>query len=276
MKKLLCLLGAGVLLASLTACGKIEARIAIRQANEHYQAEKYSDALKFYKEARELDPSFPDLNRMVGYCNIGLYEPGSDNPENNKFADTAIEELQKYLKQRPKDETAREALINLFLNAERTSQAIDYFKEYLKENPADLNAVRSVATLYAKSGDFNESLNWYKKITLLDSKNAEAFYTYGVVCYEKVAKNPPEDMAERLDIIEKGRTALIEATKLREKYFEALVYINLLYREQAKMEADPVKQAALMTEAETYRNQAVEIARARKAAEKAASDAPAK
>ncbi|MBI2214246.1 MAG: tetratricopeptide repeat protein [Acidobacteria bacterium] len=276
MKKLLCLLGVGVLLASLTACGKVEARIAIRQANEHYQAEQYAKALEYYEDARELDPSFPDLNRMVGYCNIGLFEPGNDKPENNKFADTAIEELQKYLKQRPKDETAREALINLFLNAERTSQAIDYFKEYLKENPADLNAVRSVATLYAKSGDFNESLNWYKKITLLDSKNPEAFYTYGVVCYEKVAKNPPEDLAERLAIIEMGRAALLDATKLREKYFEALVYINLLYREQAKLETDPEKQASLMAEAETYRNQAVEISRARKAAEKAASEAQAK
>jgi len=276
MKKLLCLLGAGVLLASLTACGKIEARIAIRQANEQYAAEKYAEALKSYEEARQIDPSFPDLDRMVGYCNIGLYEPGNDKPENNKFADTAIEELQKYLKQRPKDETAREALINLFLNAERTSQAIDYFKEYLKENPADLNAVRSVATLYAKSGDFNESLNWYKKITLLDSKNAEAFYTYGVVCYEKVAKNPPDDLAQKLEIIGKGRDALLEATKLREKYFEALVYINLLYREESKLETDPAKQAALMAEAETYRNQAVEIARERKAAQKGTSDAPAK
>ncbi len=276
MKKLLCLLGAGVLLASLTACSKVEARVAIRQANEHYQSEQYSDALKFYTEARQLDPSFADLDRLVGYCNIGLYEPGNDKPENNKFADTAVEELQRYLKKRPKDEVAREALINLFLNAERTTQAIDYFKEYLKENPADLNAVRSVATLYAKSGDFNESLNWYKKITLLDSRNPEAFYTYGVVCYEKVAKNPPDDLAEKIAIIEKGRGALLEATRLRSEYFEALVYINLLYREQSKIEIDPAKQAELLAEAEKYRNQAVEIARARKAAEKAPSEAPAK
>ncbi|MGK2856840.1 MAG: tetratricopeptide repeat protein [Thermoanaerobaculia bacterium] len=276
MKKLLCLLGAGVLMASLTGCAKVEARIAIRQGNEHYQAEKYPEALKYYEEARQLDPSFPDLDRMVGYCNVGIYEPGNDTPENNKFADTAVEELQKYLKKRPKDEVAREALINLFLNAERTTQAIDYFKEYLKQNPADLNAVRSVATLYAKSGDFNESLNWYKKITLLDSKNPEAFYTYGVVCYEKVAKNPPEDIAERIAIIEMGRAALIEATRLRDKYFEALVYINLMYREHAKIELDPTKQAELLAEADTYRNQAIEIARAKKAAEKAASEAPAK
>lgn len=239
--------------------------MTIREANELYQSEKYGEALTKYLEARKLDPNFADLDRMIGYSAIGEFEPGNESPENAKLADRAIEELQRYLKKRPDDETAREALVNLFLNAERTSQAIDYFKDYLKQKPADLNAVRSIATLYAKSGDFNESLNWYKKITLLDSKNPEAFYTYGVVCYEKVAKNPPDSIEEAREIIEKGREALISATELREDYFEALVFVNLLYREEAKTYPDdPEKQAELMEAAEVYRNQAVEITRKRK------------
>ncbi len=274
-KKLLCLLGAGVLASVLTGCNKLEARVAIRQANEFYQKEQYVNALKYYEAARKLEPKFVELDRMIGYSNIGLFQPGNDSPENAQRADKAIEELQKYLRKRPDDEVAREALVNLFLNAERTSQAIDFFKDYLKGKPGDLNAVRSIATLYAKAGDFNESLNWYKKITLLDSKNPEAFYTYGVVCYEKVAKNPPETMEEKLDIIEKGKEALIEATKLRQQYFEALVYINLIFREQAKLEADPLKAQDLYMKADEYRNQAIAITRARKAAEQAASSAPA-
>jgi len=263
--KLLFLLAGLILVVGLTGCSKVEARMAIREANESYQKEQYRDALVKYDEARKLDPGFPELDRMIGYSAIGSFEPGNESPENAKLADRAIEELQRYLKKRPNDETAREALVNLFLNAERTSQAIDYFKDYLKEKPADLNAVRSIATLYAKSGDFNESLNWYKKITLLDSKNPEAFYTYGVVCYEKVAKNPPDTVEESREIIEKGREALVTATELRDEYFEALVFVNLLYREEAKTYADdPEKQAELMEQAETYRNQAVEITRKRK------------
>lgn len=263
--KPLFLLAGLILVTGLTGCAKIESRIAIREGNELYQKEQYRDALVKYDEARKLDAGFPDLDRMIGYSAIGSFEPGNESPENAKLADRAIEELQRYLKKRPNDETAREALVNLFLNAERTSQAIDYFKDYLKERPADLNAVRSIATLYAKSGDFNESLNWYKKITLLDAKNHEAFYTYGVVCYEKVAKNPPDTVEEAREIIEKGREALLTATKLQEDYFEALVFINLLYREEAKTYSDdPEKQAELMAQAEVYRNQAVEITRKRK------------
>jgi tetratricopeptide (TPR) repeat protein len=127
-----------------------------------------------------------------------------------------------------------------------------------------------VATLYAKQGNFNESLNWYEKITLLDAKNPEAHYIYGVVCWEKVAKNPPADIAERMAIIEKGRAALNRAMALRTDYIEAIAYQNLLYRQQALIETDPVKQQELIAKADELRNQAMEINKRRKAAQAAA------
>src|SRR5512141_805769 len=172
MMRKLCLLAALLILSlGLSACTKVQARIKIREANEAYEKEQYEVALKKYDEARRIDPSFPDLDRLIGYANIGLYQPENNTPANLKHADTAIVELQKYLKKRPTDMIARDALINLFLNANRTDQAIDYFKEYLKAHPADLNAVKSIATLVAKQGDFNEARSWYRKITLLDASN---------------------------------------------------------------------------------------------------------
>ncbi|HVT45865.1 MAG TPA: tetratricopeptide repeat protein [Thermoanaerobaculia bacterium] len=250
-------------LASL-GCSKINARVQIREANELYQKEQYAEALAHYREARDTDSSFPDLDRMIGYSYIGLFKPDDESPQNQHFADSAIRELTAYLQKRPDDVAAREALINLFLNANRTSEAIDYFREYLKGNPADLDTVKSIATLYAKQGNFNEALNWYEKITLLDAKNPESFYVYGVVCYEKVAKNPPEELEERFAIIEKGRRALQRAIDLRTDYFEANVYMNLLFREEAKVASDPDRQAQLMAMADQYRNRAIEINKARK------------
>lgn len=264
MKKKLCLLVALILSFSVASCQRLNARVKLREANDLYVQERYAEALKTYVAVRKIDPSFPDVDRLIGYCNIALYKPEDTTPANEKYADTAILELQTYLKKRPNDEVTREALINLFLNANRTSQAIDYFRNYLKDHPADLNAVKSIATLYAKQGNFNEALNWYQKITLLDGQNPEAFYTYGVVLYEKVAKNPPEDMNERLAYIEKGKGALQRASELRADYFEAVVYMNLLFREQAKVELDPIKQQELIAQAETWRNKAVAINKARK------------
>jgi tetratricopeptide (TPR) repeat protein len=211
---------------------------------------------------------------MIGYSLIGMYVPEDKSPANVKNADAAAVELRRYLKTKPDDRIAREALINLYLNADRITDAINYFREWLQTHPADIEAVRSIATLYAKQGNFAESLNWYEKITLLDARNPEAFYTYGVVCYEKVAKNPPADMNERMQIIEKGKNALQKAISLKKDYFEALVYLSLLYRQQAPIEPDPVKQQALVAEANRIRDEAVAIVR-RKKAEAAAQQAAA-
>jgi tetratricopeptide (TPR) repeat protein len=268
MKTKLCLFAALALsISSLTSCSKVEARLQIRDANNAYNKEDYKTALEHYTKARQIDPkSFPELTRMIGYSRIGLYVPDDKSPANEKNADIAAAELRNYLKYKPNDRIAREALINLYLNANRTTDAINYFREWLKDHPADIEAVRSIATLYAKQGNFNESLNWYEKITLLDKNNPEAFYIYGVVCYEKVAKNPPADMAEKMAIIEKGKAALTRAMNLKPDYFEAIVYLNLLYRQEALVETDPAKQQALIAQADQLKNKAVEIIKARKAA----------
>jgi len=269
MRKKLCLLLALVLpLTSVGCVEKIRARMEIKQANQAYEKEDYREALAHYKKARDIDSEFADLDRMIGYSQIGLYIPDDKTPANEAHADAAIQELTKYLKKKPDDRIARDALINMYLNANRTSQAIDYFRTYLTDHPADLEAVKSIATLYAKQGDFNESLNWYEKITLLDSKNPESFYIYGVVCYEKVAKNPPADLAEKMAIIEKGKGALQHAIDLKPDYFESMAYLNLLWRQQALLDAttDPVKAQADVAQADAIRNKAVEIIRAKKAA----------
>lgn len=272
MKKKLCLLAAlSLSLLSLVSCQKVQARIQIREANDAYGKEDYATALKHYKKAREIDNSFPDLDRLIGYSLIGMYVPEDKSPANLQNADNAIVELRNYLKKRPDDRIAREALINLYLNADRITDAINYFRDWLKTHPADIEAVRSIATLYAKQGNFQESLNWYEKITLLDANNPEAFYTYGVVCYEKVAKNPPQDVAERLAIIERGKSALTKAASMRKDYFEAMVYLQLLYRQQAPLETDPAKQQQLLAEADRIRNEAIAIVKKKKAEATAAA-----
>jgi tetratricopeptide (TPR) repeat protein len=270
MKKKLCLIAAlSLSLSTLVSCTKVQARMEIRDANDAYAKEDYATALTHYRKARDIDgKSFPDLDRMVGYSLIGLYVPEDKSPANVKNADTAVVELRNYLKKKPNDRVAREALISLYLSSERITDAINYFTEWLKTpgHENDLDAVRSVAQLYSQQGNFNESLNWYEKITLLDRNNPEAFYVYGVVCYEKVAKNPPADINERLQIIERGKRALQRAAELKPDYFESLVYLSLLHRQQAPLETDPVKQQALVAEADRIRNQAVAIVNKRKAA----------
>lgn len=277
MKKKLCLFAAlSLSLLSLASCKQVEARVAIREGNDAYQKQDYAAALKQYTRARRYDPqAFPELDRLIGYARIGMYVPDDKSPANEQNANEAIAELRKYLKKRPEDHIARESLINLYLNANRTTEAINFFKEYLAANPKDLDAVKSVATLYAKQGNFNEALLWYEKITQLDPTNPEGYYIFGVVCYEKVAKNPPADVNERIQIIQRGLGALQKSVQMKPDYFESMAYLNLLYRQQALIETDPAKQQALIAQADAVRNQAMEIIRRKKAAAPPAAAAPA-
>lgn len=261
----------GALMLSLFAlgCNQIKARSEIKEANNAYSHEDYPTALQHYVAARKIDSkSFPELERMIAYSHIGMYVPEDKSPANEGHATQAISLLSSYLRKKPDDRIARDALINTYLNANRTSEAIQYFLNYLKEHPADLEAVKSIATLYAKQGDFQNSLLWYEKITLLDAKNPESFYIFGVVCYEKVAKNPPADDGEKLAIIERGKQALQRAIDMRPDYGEAMAYLNLLWRNQAVIDAktDLAKGQDDIKKADEIRNRAIEIFKARKAA----------
>src|SRR4051812_23192192 len=98
MKKKLCLCAALILSLSSFGCVKqVKARIAIKEANEAYQKEDYKTALDGYTRARTIDARFPDLDRMIGYSQIGLYVPDDKSPENEKHADAAIVALTQYL-----------------------------------------------------------------------------------------------------------------------------------------------------------------------------------
>src|SRR5262249_49016986 len=109
MKKVLCLLAALTLAVTSFSCKKIEARMEIKQANEAYQKEDYAAALLHYVQAKQIDPSFPELDRMIGYSQIGLYIPDDKTPQNEQHADAAIAQLSSYLQKKPDDRIARDA-----------------------------------------------------------------------------------------------------------------------------------------------------------------------
>ena len=65
--------------------------------------------------------------------------------------------------------------------------------------------------------------------------------------------------------------ALNKAVEMKPDYFEAISYINLLYREKAKMETDPAKKQEYTDLANKYLQQALDMRKA--AQEKAKAEA---
>lgn len=256
----------------LTGCDKIRSKQEIKKGNEFLKAAQYQSALAAYEEALRLDPGETKLHKHIGIAYMGMYTPGSKHPKDIEFSQKAIDNLKLYVQAYPDDPKAREYLVSMYLNTERFDDAIAFYQnEFLKRNPKDAKAMNSLAMLYFKKGDFDNGVLWLKKRLEIEGNNPEVYYLIGVQAWDRSYNFPDIDPALRAKIVEDGLQSLNKAVELKPDYFEAVSYINLLYREKAKMETDPAKKQEYTDTANKYLAQALEMRKA--AQEKAKADA---
>ena len=93
--------------------------------------------------------------------------------------------------------------------------------------------------------------------------SAQAQHLVGTFYYEK-SRDVALSANERRGYLDRGIAAEDRALAADPEYVEALVYKNILLRTKATMEADPAAQAALIREADTLRNRALELAQAQR------------
>jgi tetratricopeptide (TPR) repeat protein len=261
-------------ITALAGCNKIKSKQEIKKGNEFLKAGQYQSALASYEEAMRLDPGETKLNKHIGLAYMGLYQPGSKHPKDLEYAQKAIDHLKTYAAAYPDDAKVREYLISMYLNAERFDDAIDFYKnEMLKRDPKDSKAMQSLAMLYFKKGDFDNGVLWLKKRLEVEGNNPEVYYLIGVQAWDRSYNYPDLDPALRAKIVDEGMQALNKAVELKPDYFEAISYINLLYREKAKMETDPAKKQEDIDLANKYLQQALDLRKQALEKEKAAQAA---
>jgi tetratricopeptide (TPR) repeat protein len=186
---------------------------------------QYETAAENLKKALDLDPSLPKAKFYLATAYANQFIPGATSDENMKTG----------------------------------QQAIDEFKEILKDDPNDIDSVAAIASIYFNMKKLDDAREWYEKQMRLDSKNAEVYYSLGVIAWTKAyparmkaradslistqANTPFTDNAARealckvnLPIIEDGFKNLNRAVELRPDYNDAMAYLNLLYREKADCE----------------------------------------
>ena len=250
-----------VLAVTLAGCNRFKARQLIRQGNTYFKEQLYEDALKKYQEAKELDPNEVKLEKFLAMGYMALYNPGSTHPKDQEALTKAIEHFKKYLAVKPDDEKASKFLMTTYMNAQKYDDAIEYFKDFIQKHPADSAAVQTVAMLYARKGDFENSMVWQRKRAELEPTNPEVFYTMGVTAWDKSYNSVPDAMTGevRRGIVDEGMKNLDKALELKPDYFEAMFYVNLLYREFAKLENDPAKKAELAAKADEWQKKGLEF-----------------
>jgi len=222
-----------VLLALLSAvgCEKLRARDQLNKGVQAYKNARYEEAIEHFKNAVQLDPSLINAKLYLATAYAQQYIPGADSPENNKYAE----------------------------------QAIDEFKDVLASNPPkeqQIHSLKGIASLYFNMKKMDQSKEYYEKVAALDPNDPEVYYSIAVIdwtqAYQprlearaKLGLKPTDDIKDKKTcadllkaisanqaVVEDGIAKLQKAIELRPDYDDAMAYLNLMYRERADLECD--------------------------------------
>src|SRR5579871_7024169 len=161
MKKILVV---GIAAAALvaTGCDKLKARDNLNKGVQAYKGAKYSDAVEFFKEAVDLDPSNVNGRLYLATAYMSQYIPGAESPDNMQLAKQAKEEFIKVLEAHPNDTTALASLASL---SYQQAQGMPDLDQKLKK--------------------LDEAKEWYLKLISADPQNKEGFYSLAVIDWVK-------------------------------------------------------------------------------------------
>src|SRR5215470_6194763 len=102
--RVLTILAAGLALLSAVGCDKLRARDQLNKGVQSYKNAKYEEAIEHFKNAVAMDPSLINARLYLATAYAQQYIPGADSPENNRYADQAIDAFKQVLALNPPPE----------------------------------------------------------------------------------------------------------------------------------------------------------------------------
>lgn len=257
----------GALLLLATGCDWMTVRVALRNGNQYFNERKFEEAVAEYAKILKVEPDHWDANYHTAAAYMSLYHPGSTHPKDVEYSDKAIAAFKRCLEIGPPDQEQltkiHEYYLGLLTSTNRHQEAAQFMEQLLAKDPNNINLVASLARMYASQGDFPNALKYFERRTDIEPENKEAWYTVGVVCWERSYKGGPVvSSEERGQVIDRGLAALDRALQIDPEYFDALAYTNLLWREKSQWLAqegryDEAQQA--FQNAEQYKAKAIEV-----------------
>jgi tetratricopeptide (TPR) repeat protein len=222
------------------------AREELDKGVQAYKQARYESAIQHFREAARLSPEFVLAHLYEATALLQQYIPGVDTPENLKFAD----------------------------------QAIECYKQVLVLAPQNMGAVKGLAYINLNLKKFEEAKSYYRQASQIDPSDPESFYSIGVADWTQSYKRRMDERSKRglqtneassttrpfcpklrtdnLPLIEEGIQVLKKAIELRPQYDDAMVYLNLLFRERAEIECnDEAERSNDESQAEEWVNRAM-------------------
>lgn len=236
-----------------TGCNKLKARDHLNKGVQAYKNSKFEQAIGHFQQAVALDPTLINARLYLATAFAQQYIPGADTPDNNRFAE----------------------------------QAIDEYKQVLAKEPRNINSIKGIAYLYLQMKKFDLAKEYYKRASASDPNDPEPYYSVAVIDWTqtyvprqeeraKLGMKPDESLPAKdkkvcaamreknMPDVEEGIDNLNKALKLRPDYDDAMAYMNLMYRERADVQCDdPAGRAADLKTADEWVDKTLAVKKAK-------------
>lgn len=202
------------------------------------------------------DPKEQEIRRLAYEYLIDAYSA----QKMNDFAQAEPVALE-LIALNPSDASAYHALGNLYEGQGMYEQAEATFRKAIDAQPRDPLGYQVLAGFYNRQGEFEKTMAAFMERAKVEPNNPEAWHTMGTFYSDNVLRNKTLPRAKQLEYVLAGISAEDRALVLNAEYHDALVYKNILLRQQANLVTSPAEQKRLMDEAEKLFKQAEELRR---------------
>ncbi len=150
----------------------------------------------------------------------------------------------------PTEPATYRILSKIYENEGRFDEAEAELLKSIEVRPSEALGYQLLAAFYNERGDFEKSMEAWNRRAEVEPKNPEAWHTIGLYYQDKVLQDKRLPRAQALGYVLKGIEAEDKALALNPEYYLAVVYKNILLRQQAVYEKDPAVQKRLIDEAD--------------------------
>jgi tetratricopeptide (TPR) repeat protein len=237
----------------------LKARVELNQGVAAYRDGKYDQAIEFFKDAKDDDPTLVNARLYLATAYATEYIPGAPSDENIRMGQAAVKEFQDVLSVDPNNISAIDGIGSILFNM--------------------------AGTPYTRSR-FEESKTYHMKHIKLKPEDPEPYYWIGVIDWTLAYRSsletrgawrlahpdrslkdddplPPDVrinyVKENGRLIDEGITDLRKAIELRPDYDDAIAYLNLTFRRKADEAAGPDERASMLKQADELVDKAKEI-----------------
>lgn len=277
--------------------GSLKAQKAFKEANDAYRAQDWRTAVEKYEYALQQAPDKNEVFFYLANSYDNRYKPArAGEPENDSMMQKAVANyrlaaergpspeikklalqylvaafgqdklndpsqaeplVQQMIQLEPTSPENYYALSNIYEQAGRYEDAEQALLKARELKPSDPIVHTTIAGYYNRQGEFDKTMDAMNTAAELEPNNPQGYHLVATYYQEKVNKDHRLSNDVKRDYIMKGIAADNKALSLNPDYVEAMVYKNILLREQANIETDRAKQVQLLKEADQLRDKAI-------------------